>query len=68
MTVNVPSNTLDEHAPGTDTSGVYKLVAAVFLNSDLGPPGFDMIGFNEGPCDPGGGPELTDQPEPRRSR
>jgi hypothetical protein len=48
-TVTVPPTILDEHAPGTDTGGIYKLVVAVFLNSDLGRPGFDMIGFNEGP-------------------
>jgi hypothetical protein len=48
--VTVPSGTLDEHAPGTDVGGIYKLVAAVFLNSDLpGTPGFDLIGFSEGP-------------------
>jgi hypothetical protein len=48
-TVTVPPNSLDEHAPGTDVGGIYKLVVAVFLNSNLGRPGFDMIGFNEGP-------------------
>ena len=48
-TVNVPASKLDENAPGTDVGGVYKLVVSVFLDSDLGRPGFDMIGFNEGP-------------------
>ena len=49
-TVTVPSGTLDEHAPGTDTGGIYKLVVAVFLNSNLpGTPGFDLAGFSEGP-------------------
>lgn len=49
-TVTVPANTLDEHTPGTDQSGIYKLVAAVFLNSNLaGTPGYDLIGFSEGP-------------------
>ena len=47
--VTVPANTLQRHAPGTDQSGIYKFVVAVFLNSDLGPPGFDIIGFSEGP-------------------
>lgn len=49
-TVNVPAGSLLEHAPGTDRGGIYKLVVAVFLNSNLGgPPGFDIIGFSEGP-------------------
>jgi hypothetical protein len=48
-TVDVPANVLDEHAPGTDTGGIYKLVVAVFLNSNLGAPGFDITGYNEGP-------------------
>lgn len=30
-------------------SGVYKLIACVFLNSDIGPGGFDITGFAEGP-------------------
>lgn len=47
--VDVPPSILDEHTPGSDVSGVYKLVVAVFLNSDLGRPGYDMTGFNEGP-------------------
>jgi hypothetical protein len=49
-TVVVPANTLQEHIPGTDQSGIYKLVAAVFLNSNLvGVPGYDLVGFSEGP-------------------
>jgi hypothetical protein len=48
-TVNVPALKLDEHDPGTDNGGIYKLVVAVFLNSDLGVPGYDMTGFFEGP-------------------
>ena len=49
-TVTVPAGTLEEHQPGTDVGGIYKLVAAVFLNSNLaGTPGFDLIGFSEGP-------------------
>ena len=47
--VTVPPNTLQEGDPGSNVSGIYKLVAAVFLNSNLGQPGFDMTGFNEGP-------------------
>jgi hypothetical protein len=49
-TVTVPANTLQPHDPGTDQGGIYKLVAAVFLNSNLaGTPGYDLIGFSEGP-------------------
>lgn len=48
-TIEVNGGQLQEHAPGTDFGGVYKLVVAVFLNSDLGAPGFDMTGFSEGP-------------------
>ena len=49
-TVTVPAGKLEEHTPGTDQGGSYKLVAAVFLNSDLpGTPGYDLIGFSEGP-------------------
>jgi hypothetical protein len=48
--VTVPANTLAEENPGpAGPSGVYKLVATVFLNSTLGAPGFDIAGFNEGP-------------------
>jgi hypothetical protein len=49
-TVTVPPNTLQEHTPGTDQSGIYKIAVAVFLNSDIvGTPGYDLIGFSEGP-------------------
>jgi hypothetical protein len=48
--LNVPPNTLPEGNPGSNVSGLYKLVVSVFLDSDIpGDPGFDMIGFNEGP-------------------
>lgn len=47
--LNVPPNTLDEGNPGSNTSGIYKLVVSVFLDSTLGSPGFDMTGFSEGP-------------------
>lgn len=46
-TVPVPANTLKEDGPGE--SGVYKLVATVFLDRNLGTPGFDMAGYQEGP-------------------
>jgi hypothetical protein len=48
--ITVPPNTLEEHKPGTDVGGIYKLVAAVFLNSNIaGVPGFDLVGYSEGP-------------------
>lgn len=47
--LTVPPNALAEGNPGSNVSGIYKLVVSVFLNSDLGSPGFDMTGFNEGP-------------------
>jgi hypothetical protein len=49
VTLDVPPNALDEGNPGSNVSGIYKLVVSVFLNSALGSPGFDMTGFNEGP-------------------
>jgi hypothetical protein len=48
-TVNVPAFTLQEGDPGSTTSGIYKLVVSVFLDSNLGTPGYDIIGFHEGP-------------------
>jgi hypothetical protein len=45
----VPGGKLAEGNPGSNVSGIYKLVVAVFLNSNLGAPGFDMTGFQEGP-------------------
>lgn len=49
-TITVPAGTLDEHQPGSDIGGIYKLVAAVFLNSSIpGLRGFDLVGFAEGP-------------------
>ncbi len=49
-TITVAPNTLDEHAPGTDVGGIYKLAVAAFLNSSLlGVPGYDLIGYREGP-------------------
>lgn len=48
--VTVPPNTLVEGNPGiAGPSGVYKLVATVFLNSNIPLfPGFDICGFCEG--------------------
>jgi hypothetical protein len=43
----VAANTLPEANPGSQESGIYKLTAAVFLDSTIGP--FDMIGFSDGP-------------------
>ncbi len=49
-TITVPANTLHEENPGDPAySGVYKIVATVFLNSTLGLPGYDIMGFAEGP-------------------
>lgn len=47
--LTVPANALTEGNPGSNSSGIYKLVVSVFLNSNLGAPGFDMTGFLEGP-------------------
>jgi hypothetical protein len=47
--LTVPATALAEGDPGSNTSGIYKLVVSVFLNNNLGTPGFDMTGFNEGP-------------------
>ena len=49
VTLNVQPDALDEGDPGSNVSGIYKLVVSVFLDSNLGSPGFDMTGFNEGP-------------------
>ncbi|MHC1561753.1 hypothetical protein ACR9E3_22555 [Actinomycetospora sp. C-140] len=48
-TITVPANKLQEADPGTEVSGLYKLAVTVFLDSTLPAPGFDMIGFREGP-------------------
>ncbi len=50
VTLTVPAGTLPEGNPGDgNPSGVYRLVATVFLNSAIGAPGFDIVGFAEGP-------------------
>ena len=49
-TLTVPPNSLDEENPGNPlVSGVYKLVVTVFLDSVFGSPGYDIMGFAEGP-------------------
>jgi len=47
-TVNVPARTLQEDIPGQQ-SGVYKLVATVFLDTPLVGQPYDMSGYREGP-------------------
>ena len=48
--LTVAANTLPEENPGPGgPSGVYKLVVTAFLNSALGPIGFDIMGYAEGP-------------------
>jgi len=49
-TITVPPNTLAEENPGDPTvSGVYKLVVTVFLDSNLGSLGYDMMASATGP-------------------
>ncbi len=49
-TLTVPANTLSEENPGDPTqSGTYKIVVTAFLDSNLGPVGYDMMGYAEGP-------------------
>jgi len=49
-TLTVPPFALSEENPGDPTqSGVYKLVVTVFLDSQLGPVGYDIMGYAEGP-------------------
>jgi hypothetical protein len=48
--LTVPGNLLSEENPGDPTqSGTYKIVVTTFLDSDLGPVGYDMMGYAEGP-------------------
>jgi hypothetical protein len=48
--LTVPAFTLPEENPGnTSQSGVYKIVVTTFLDSALGPVGYDMMGYAEGP-------------------
>jgi hypothetical protein len=47
--LTVKKNTLKEHDPGpSGPSGIYRLTVSAFLNSTLGPPGYDITGFAEG--------------------
>jgi hypothetical protein len=49
-TITVPANTLAEEDPGNpQNSGVYQLTVTVFLDSDLGPVGYDMMGVADFP-------------------
>lgn len=49
-TLTVPANRLREENPGDPTqSGTYKIIVTAFLDSDLGPVGYDMMGYAEGP-------------------
>ena len=45
----VPAGTLQEGNPGSPISGLYKLGVVVFLDSNLGAPGFDLVGYSDGP-------------------
>ena len=46
----VPAGTLSEENPGQNApSGVYELVVTAFLDSTLGDPGYDIMGFSRGP-------------------
>ena len=48
--ITVPAGVLGENIPASNQSGVYKLVTTTFLDSTLlGVPGFDVVGFEEGP-------------------
>lgn len=47
--LKVKQNTLKEHIPGDPgPSGIYRLTVSAFLDSTLGSPGYDIIGFAEG--------------------
>ncbi|GIF02174.1 hypothetical protein [Paractinoplanes rishiriensis] len=49
-TITVPAGTLPEENLGDpERSGVYKIIVTAFLNADLGKPGYDMMGYVEGP-------------------
>ena len=48
--LTVPAFKLPEENPDDDTqSGTYKIVVTTFLDSTLGPVGYDMMGYAEGP-------------------
>jgi hypothetical protein len=45
----VKKNTLKGHVSGpTGPSGIYRLTVSAFLDSTLGSPGYDIVGFAEG--------------------
>ncbi len=49
--ITVPAGMLPEGNPGAgNPSGVYRLACSCFLNSNLGQPGYDIMGFAEGPA------------------
>ncbi|MEZ5217070.1 MAG: hypothetical protein R2705_18145 [Ilumatobacteraceae bacterium] len=49
-TLTVPAGTLAEENPGNpNVSGLYKIVLTTFLNSPFGLPGYDVMGYAEGP-------------------
>ncbi|HJU02448.1 MAG TPA: hypothetical protein VJ966_14740 [Actinomycetes bacterium] len=48
--LTVKAGTLAEENPGDPTqSGTYKIVVTTFLDSQLGPVGYDIMGYAEGP-------------------
>jgi hypothetical protein len=47
-TCDIPANVFEEHAPGAESSGMYRLCIVVFANTDM-PGGLDIIGCYEGP-------------------
>lgn len=49
VTITASASGLEEHDPNSPRSGIYQLSAAVFLNSSLPAPGFDLVGFRGGP-------------------
>lgn len=52
LDVTVPANTLPEGAPAASAnapSGIYKMAISLFLDSNLGTPGYDIVGYHEGP-------------------
>lgn len=48
--ITVPAHTLPEENPGGTSSGVYQFTVTVFLDSDLGPVGYDMMGVADFPA------------------
>lgn len=48
-TIPVAAGTLPEEDPGGTNSGVYQFTVTVFLDSNLGPVGYDMMGVADFP-------------------